>query len=297
MTIKLTRPFFDSLDLVLVQSPNVPQPRIRGVSYQGRPYEGNDVVIFGAVLARSNISGRFPSPLLRFGPPKEELFDGKKRYLGLQAGKVSDDGCLPLEKVWESTVTVYSSGPSIYAGQGNHFDAVLFSEPLPFDPEKELLFARSPNGKIMLDRLHTENFEEDLIPVWYSLVKEGGAVRRYDATQENLVFLWDKDQRKETVREVMIEDNEGQMTLHINEGKNRKLYNISLEQLLLLDFETLSIATCSLPEIPKQKTCPTTEEKAKYPYSLIYANPQELQTKNTHLIRNEYSCIYFYNVK
>lgn len=298
MTLKLTRQYVDALDVIVVQSPNFPQPRVKGIFYNGKCYEGNDLasfVVFGAVLARNNRTGRYPSPLLSFGPPREEIFEGNKRYVGLVgAGKISEDGYLPLEERSDGCVTVWKSGPSVYAGSGNDIDALLFSEPLPFDAEKELLFARSPNGMVLLDSLGTEKFQETLIPVWYELVKENGCVQRYDETLENLDFLDEKDRQKKVVRKVMVEDNEGKMTLYIHEGRNRRQYNISLEDAMHLDFEALSIATCPLPKIPEKKQA--NEEQKSYDYSLVYANPQNIVANRAHIIRNEGANIYWYMI-
>ena len=301
----LTRQLFESMDIVWVESPNFPQARIKGVYHndERKLYEGKDLeslLVFGAVLARNNISGRYPSPLLSFGLPKQELFEGRQRFRGLQSGKVSEDGYLPVAEIWESVVDVHESGPpTVYTGQGDHIDAVLFSQPLPFDPEKELLFARSPNGKFaLLEPLAIESLRETLIPVWYSLVQEEDVVRRYDATVENQYFLSDMQRRKKIIQDVLVQDVAGEMTLLIKEGRVRRQYSLAQEALEALDFETLRIATCSLPQLQKKERDAVVkkEEGVKYPYSLIYANPRQLQAENFHVVRYEYGSIHGYAV-
>ncbi len=96
------------------------------------------------------------------------------RFRGLYPVGLSE-GFIKINKnEWAGAIDVnYDGKASVYFGNAttpSETEAVIFDEPVRFDLEKRLVLARSPNGSIEFEGLHTLNLSEGSRDADYALV-------------------------------------------------------------------------------------------------------------------------------
>jgi len=138
--------------------------------------------IFGIRFAYDFVYG-YPSPHFSLGEVKKTEASGYTNYKGLIPTKL-EKGVLFLEERWESSIDQYKDGScSVYisnARSPSEDDAILLEKHIPFDPKKQLVYVRSPNGSIKFEKvLHTLKLEE---PEDYKMA--------YYTSDEILATIW-----------------------------------------------------------------------------------------------------------
>ncbi len=165
-----------SLDLVYVGFHPFREEPIQGVELLESDYisgrvlstrrlelsELSDLCIFAGIMEEYDDKlGYFPTPVFSFGIPENTREHPDKEvetYQGLLIHSV-ENNIMRLKSYFSSRVDVRDGSASIYAGQGDHIYTVKF-DPVKFDPNKQLFFMRSPNGRIYRDGVINLRFDE-----------------------------------------------------------------------------------------------------------------------------------------
>lgn len=135
-----------------------------------------DPRIIGAVLAPNPYNGYFPSPVFSDGELNPETINfgerSVKRWRGLHASSIQNR-YLTITHQFEGEIDIEENGEgSVYIGLGETIPAIVFAEPLKFDPKKQLTYVRSPNGSRTFKALHTQELRENNLIEKYSLIYE-----------------------------------------------------------------------------------------------------------------------------
>ncbi len=247
----ITRDLVDSLDILCVL-PLKPSPEIDKVldKISGKIYSGKEldqIRLFAAVLGSNPRYGSYPSPVLSIGEPETIEEKEKRRIVGLHPSEDVERKILELEKSWGSEVVVDKKGiPYVFVGCGTYLDAIVFPEPVQFDPKKRLFFVRSPNGEYPIENvLGTAQFSENIfMGLTHHQVKD----ENYGAVLENI----------DGVNYLLISDEDG-----------RQHYVVEDAALGSLNLATIRNKTCNFPSVDLE------EARRKGPqqkYSLVYVN-------------------------
>ncbi len=153
---------------------------IRRMSGEDKPFD--ELFIFGIIL-RPALGDFAATPIFCLGerPEGEDMDQGYTSYHGLYPVRSSNGFTRINQNVWEGRIDIYPNGEgSVYCGQNSYAEAVLFNELIPFDLEKRLILARSPNGSMNFDALHRlelcegdKDFEYALIYAKMNSEREG----------------------------------------------------------------------------------------------------------------------------
>ena len=108
-------------------------------------------------------------------------------YQGLSPINTSDDSLIIInQNEGVGRIDVYPDGKAdVYFGGArtpSHADAVMFDQLVPFDLEKRLILARSPNGSMSFDALHSLELSEGNGKFEYALIYDNVKQMREDRT-------------------------------------------------------------------------------------------------------------------
>ncbi len=113
--------------------------------------KGENLKVYGFSHFPNHVTGS-PTPLYDFDEPTKEQTNADNVLYHFLVPVHVDSGLLHLKETWESKVI---EGPKGHfetylgnAGSPSWIDVKIFERPISFDPKKQLLYVRSPNGSI-----------------------------------------------------------------------------------------------------------------------------------------------------
>jgi len=127
---------------------------VKPIEWEEKTREIINPLIIGAVISYNSENGYIPSPVFSEGKidPVEHIIGNRKikRWeKGLHPGPIVN-GYLILRSGWAGQIDLAESGESsVYLGHGGDpedLPAILFKESINFNPLKQLVYVRSPNG-------------------------------------------------------------------------------------------------------------------------------------------------------
>lgn len=192
-------------------------------------YKNSGLKIFGAVELE-NATG-FPTPVFCIDTPKTEPMNNYTAHHGLIPEKL-EGKILHLSGLqWHSRIDVQIDGnASVYLGHGgipDEADAYVFSNLVPFDPKKQLIYVRSPNNNVKFQEvLHTRNIEEptDYESGFYELIKLGNRICDLQLS-ENLISGEAKKQIEKITKDIK------KLKQMINETNRKIAYSLIYENI------------------------------------------------------------------
>ncbi|GEM_PF-4778331 len=304
----LTRELVESLDLVVASSLHpaerqdietiklVDSNTHKKVIEEWKGERLREVQIFGAIVGDYN---RIFPYLSEGNPIKDDRFMYGNMGVQRSANSLS---CL-YDGAMENSITL--DDHTMYYGGHEWGKVTVFEKPLPFDPAKEFMLVRSPNGSVSLnDILYQTSLGEGITLGNWLIINENGTreAREYDITGEN------SEQRELTERyflgnyekEVMIEEEADRISLKIHFapelpaweklpsggykstgrdwGKAKRFITENAAQLKNFDPLTFDPENNLFKEQTKEerKDLQSQERHNFKDYSLIYASPAEL---------------------